>query len=387
MRRFSADFIYTITGEIIPKGIVVTDDEGKILAITDEKVSLDPHIERYDGIITPGFINTHCHLELSHLHQKIKKQQGLISFIKEVIFTRNFPEDVIHEAMKSADEQMRQNGIVAVGDISNQAISSEIKQKSKIKYHTFIEMIGLDATKTEQIIKDAIALKSEFKTSTSLTVHAPYSISKNLLKELRKYCKNNENKIAIHLQECEAEAELYKHKTGSFLEFFKDLNINSETFKAQSKNSIQAILPFLPKSQKILFVHNTFTCLKDIYLTKRFDLDLFWCFCPNANLYIENILPKIDFFKHTNYPITIGTDSLASNDVLDILSEMKVLIKNTKSFATADILKWATINGAKFLGLENDLGSIEIGKTPGLNLLQNLKNGEIADQTTLKKLI
>ncbi|OAQ41627.1 amidohydrolase [Pedobacter psychrophilus] len=387
MRRFSADFIYTITGNIIPNGIVVTNDDGKILAITDEKISLDPHIERYDGIITPGFINTHCHLELSHLHQKIKKQQGLISFIKDVIYTRNFHEDVIHEAMKKADEQMWQNGIVAVGDISNQSISAEIKQKSKIKYHTFIEMIGLDAYKAQEIIKNAIDLKAQFKTPTSITVHAPYSISKELLKELKRYCKNNENKIAIHLQECEAEAELYKGKKGAFLDFFKDLNINAETFKAQSKNSIQAILPFLPKNQKILFVHNTFTCLKDIYLTKRFELDLFWCFCPNANLYIENTLPKIDFFKHTNYPITIGTDSLASNDVLDILSEIKVLVKNTKSFTTADILKWATINGAQFLGLETDFGSIEVGKTPGLNLLQNLKNGEITDKTTLKKLI
>ncbi len=387
MRRFSADFIYTITGNIIPNGIVVTNDDGKILAITDEKISLDPHIERYDGIITPGFINTHCHLELSHLHQKIKKQQGLISFIKDVIYTRNFPEDVIHDAMKKADEQMWQNGIVAVGDISNQSISAEIKQKSKIKYHTFIEMIGLDANNAQEIIKNAIDLKAQFKTPTSLTVHAPYSISKELLKELRRYCKNNENKIAVHLQECEAESQLYKNKTGPFLEFFKNLNINTETFKAQSKNSIQAILPFLPKNQKVLFVHNTYTNFKDIYLTKRFELDLFWCFCPNANLYIENTLPKIDFFKPTNNPITIGTDSLASNDVLDILSEMKVLIKNTKSFATADILKWATVNGALFLGLENDLGSIEVGKTPGLNLLQNLKNGEITDETTLKKLI
>jgi cytosine/adenosine deaminase-related metal-dependent hydrolase len=387
MRRFSADFIYTISGQIIPNGIIVTDDDGKILAITDEKVSIDPHIERYEGIITPGFINTHCHLELSHLHQKIKKHEGLISFIKQVIFTRNFPEEVIQEAMKNADEQMWQNGIVAVGDISNQAISSEIKQKSKIKYHTFIEMIGLDASKAQEIMKNAIDLKRKFKTPSSITAHAPYSISKDLLKELRKYCKNIENKIAIHLQECAAEAELYKLKTGPFLEFFKDLNIDASSFKAQSKNSIQAILPFLPKNQNVLFVHNTFTCLKDIFLTKRFDIDLFWCFCPNANLYIENTLPDIDFFKYSNYPITIGTDSLASNDVLDILSEIKVLIKNTQSFATVDILKWATINSAQFLGLENDLGSIEVGKTPGLNLLQNLKNNEITDETTLKKLI
>nr|WP_294899106.1 amidohydrolase family protein [uncultured Pedobacter sp.] len=387
MRRFSADLIYTLEGNAIPHGIIITDDNGKILNVTEEKVAFDPNIERYKGVIVPGFINAHCHLELSHLHGKIAQKTGLINFIKEVIFTRNASEKEITEAMCQQDEAMWNAGIVAVGDISNQTISAEIKSKSKIRYHTFIEMIGFDANKAKEILDNAIVKKSAFDTPASITVHAPYSVSKELVKLLKDYSKGIENKISWHSQECDEEDELYKTRSGPFLQFYKDLNINAETFTSQSKSSLQAFLPFMPKKQNILLVHNTYTCLKDVYFTKRFEKNIYWCFCPNANLYIEDRLPTYEFFKHSEFPITIGTDSLASNHTLSVLDEMKVLQKNIPDLPLNELLKWACINGAKFLGFDEDLGSIAVGKKPGLNLLTGLENGNICDSTEVRKLI
>lgn len=389
MRKFSADYIFTLDGESIKNGIVVTDDIGKILAITEEKAFSDPNIERFQGVIVPGFVNTHCHLELSHLHQKIKKGTGLIPFIKNVIGIRQEEEEEekVMDAMKKADEQMFQNGIVAVGDIANQPISASVKEESKIKYHTFIEMLGFEAAKAEAAVAQAIKLQTHFQNSSSITPHAPYSLSKELLKNLNKFCREVNNPISIHNQENEEENFLYRYKDGAFMEFFKEMNINVDGFKAQSKNSLQTIIPFLPENQQILLVHNTYTSLKDIYFTKRFNRKINWCFCPNANLYIENKLPSFEFFKHTDYPITIGTDSLASNDELCLLSEMKVLQKNIDYLSFTKLLEWGTINGAKFLGLDDDLGTIAKGKTPGLNLISHLKNGKLTQESTVKKLI
>ncbi len=387
MRKFSADLVYTLEGDPIKNGIVITDDNGKILAINDEKAFLDPNIERLDGVIVPGFVNVHCHLELSHLHQKIEKGTGLIPFIKNLINQREETNEKIIEAMQKADLEMYNNGIVAVGDISNQSISANIKENSKIKYHTFIEMIGFDASKSEAVIEEAINLKKDFKTSTSITPHAPYSLSKELIKELTKYCKNEENIISIHNQEVEDENFLYRYKDGTFMEFFKEMNINVDRFKAQSKNSIQTIIPFLPDNQQILMVHNTYTSLKDVYFVKRFNRKINWCFCPNANLYIEGKLPSFEFFKNSFYPITIGTDSLASNNQLCILSEMKLLQKNIKYLPFSQLLEWATINGANFLGFDDILGTISTGKTPGLNLISNLKNGKLTENSVVRKLI
>jgi cytosine/adenosine deaminase-related metal-dependent hydrolase len=388
MRRFSADYIYTLDGDAIENGVVVTDDNGKILAITDEGFALDPNIERHQGVIVPGFINTHCHLELSHLLGKIPQKTGLIPFIKNVIKQRQENEDVILHAMKVADEQMWQNGIVAVGDISNQAISTQIKEYSKIKYHTFIEMLGFDKDYANDIFDKALNLKANFSTtSSSLTVHAPYSCSKDLLKKLKTYCKEQENKISIHMQESEDENALYGYKQGAFLDFYKEFKINVDYFKASARTSIQTIVPILPKRQDVLLVHNTYTKVKDIFFVNRLNYQISWCFCPNANLYIENKVPAFENFLQSNCAITLGTDSLASNKQLCILSEMIVIKEHMKNVDLQLLLKWACLNGAKFLGIDDNYGSITIGKKPGLNLLQNLTNNHISANTTVKKLI
>ena len=387
MRKFSADYVYTLSGAPIANGIVVTDDLGKILAVTDDKALLDPNIERHKGVIVPGFINTHCHLELSHLQNKIEKGTGLISFVKQVIGERDATDHQVLEAMKNADKAMLKNGIVAVGDVSNLAISADIKSSSNIKYHTFIEMLGFDPAKATEVLNQAIQTQEKFSTPSSITPHAPYSLSKELLKQLIKYCNNALNTISIHNQESEDENFYYRYKGGAFTQFFKDLNIDTSGFKAQSKNSLQTITPFLPPQQNILLVHNTYSSLKDVYFIKRFNLKFHWCFCPNANLFIENKLPTFEFFKNTPFPITIGTDSLASNDSLCILNEMKVIQKNYEGISFDELLKWATINGAKFLGYDDDLGTISAGKTPGLNLITNLKNGKLSEKSAVSKLI
>jgi cytosine/adenosine deaminase-related metal-dependent hydrolase len=387
MRRFSADYVYTVEGEPIENGIIVTDDEGKILAITEQKGTLDPNVERFSGVIVPGFINAHCHLELSHLYNCVERETGLIPFLKTVIKYSHPDNELIIEAMRKADEEMWDNGIVAVGDISNKIISAKVKFNSKIKYHTFVEMIGFDANNAASILDDGLNKMDHFGTGSSLGLHAPYSVSKELVKQLTRYCKHEVNSITIHNQECAEEDTLYKFKDGPFMDFYKELNINTETFTAQSKNSFQCLLPFLPKSQNILFVHNTYITLKDIYYAKRFEHQIYWCFCPGANLYIENRLPNLDFFKYTDYPITLGTDSLASNDKLSILNEMKIIQEHYPNLSFKELLKWATLNGAKFLGFENEMGSLMIGKTPGLNLISDLEDGKITTKTSVKKLI
>jgi cytosine/adenosine deaminase-related metal-dependent hydrolase len=388
MRRFSADYIYTLDGAPIENGVVVTDDNGKILAITDEGYALDPNIERFNGVIVPGFVNSHCHLELSYLLDKIPQKTGLIPFIKNVIKARTEDKELVLEAMKKADEQMWQNGIVAVGDISNQAISATFKENSKIKYHTFIEMLGFEQSKANDIFENALILKEVFSgTAHSLTVHAPYSFSKDLFKKLKIYCKNKENKISIHMQESEDENSLYGYKQGAFLDFYKEFNINTDDFKASVRNTFKTIIPNLPKKQDVLLVHNTYTNLKDIYFGNRFNLQIHWCFCPNANIYIEGKNPIFENFLLSNFPITIGTDSLASNQQLCILSEMKVIKDKTKNIDLQTLLNWACLNGANFLGIDKEYGSLAIGKKPGLNLLQNLTNNNINQSTTVKKLI
>ncbi|MEY4906115.1 MAG: hypothetical protein RLZZ292_3930, partial [Bacteroidota bacterium] len=113
-----------------------------------------------------------------------------------------------------------------------------------------------------------------------------------------------------------------------------------------------------------------------------------WATCANANLYIENRLPNYQLFLDADARMTIGTDSLTSNWQLSVLEELKTIQRFQSYVPTETLLRWATLHGAQALGFDQDLGSLEIGKTPGVNLLKNLgKNNTIEAKTIVKRLV
>ena len=390
IKYFSANYIFPVSSEPLKDGVVAVNDQGEITKLFDRDAaeSITDPIEKYEGIIVPGFVNSHCHLELSHMHQTLAKGQGLIAFINAVMKERQADDSAVTAAMKKADKAMFDNGIVAVGDISNNVISKKVKQDSKLYYHTYAEVMGFNPDKAEEVFEKGLKLKEDFyPLPASVTPHSAYSVSKELFKNFRNYSEGKENLFSLHNQETEEENKLYRYKTGAFLDFYKSLGLDVEFFKPQARNSVQSIIPLLPKDQKILLVHNIYTSLKDIYFVRRFGRDITWCFCPNANLYIESRLPKLDMFLPHDFNMTIGTDSLASNDKLCVLSELVTLSKYFPSIPLTTTLKWATLNGAAFLGIDDEIGSIERGKKPGLNLITDTQGVKLSERSKVKKLV
>ncbi|MBM3401577.1 MAG: amidohydrolase family protein [Bacteroidetes bacterium] len=390
LRYFSADYVFPVSSEPVRKGIVILNESGEIIEVLDSNHihSITGPIEHHQGIIVPGFINSHCHLELSHLKGKLPKGTGLVSFVKAVISERSMQDEVVLIAMKASDDLMFKNGIVAVGDISNNHLSKGVKQTSKIFYHTFLELLGFDPSKADIVFNRAIKLKSDFlPLPVSIVPHAPYSVSEKLFGLLRDYSERHDNLCSIHNQESRAETDLFMNKTGDFLDFYKSINLPVDFFKSRYLSSVRSILPFLSSKQKILLVHNTYTTQDDLAQLFESDKEIVFCFCPNANLYIEGRLPEIHRFMDYDFKITIGTDSLASNDQLCILSELKTIRQHFPDLCFADTIRWATIHGAQFLGIDNQFGSIEKGKSPGLNLIENVKGAELTKFSTIKKLI
>jgi len=391
MRSFKADYIFPVCAAPIKNGIVTVDDAGKIISVSDygaESEQKNVLVEEFSGIICPGFVNTHCHLELSHLKGKIQKGKGLVNFIKDVQKFRGAETSEVLDAAAAADYEMYENGIVAVGDIVNTNLSISIKAKSKLYYHSFIETFGFIPAKAEEIFKKALLLRNEFKPqSCSITPHAPYSVSKELFKLIKKECASGENLISIHNQECEDENKFYRYKSGGFNELYAFFGMDISHFKPQARDSLQSVLPLLTNRQQILLVHNTFSNLKDIYFLRRFDRKINWCFCPNANLYIENTIPKMEQFISRGFNITLGTDSLASNDNLNIVNEMYSLQQRIPLLKTSQLIEWGTLNGARYLGIDNEKGSLEPGKTPGVNLITGLEGLNFTVDTKVKRLV
>lgn len=396
MRKFTADYMITGNSSPIKNGSVIIDDNGKILKIEVPGASVkdlyggddyaNVPVEKLSGTICAGFVNTHSHLELSHLKGKISQGTGLIEFIKQVQKLRKADPGEIKEAAAKADEEMWQNGIVAVADVSNSDVTADVKKQSKLYYHNFVEVYGFDPQNAESIFKGALDTSEAFKPmSVSITPHAAYSVSKELFKLIRKEADSKNQILSIHNQESDEENKLYRYKQGSFLDFYDELGMDISFFKPQARDSLQSIVPLLG-NKDVLMVHNTYTSMKDVYFTRRFDKKINWCFCPDANLFIEKTLPKIGIFAHHGFNITLGTDSLASNKELCMVKEIKTLSQYFPELGLETLVEWATINGAKFLGIDQDKGSIEVGKTPGLNLLSGLNHLKITPETKVRKL-
>ena len=377
LNYISADWIFPVTSSPIKNGIVVVHPDGTIADILPADAAtqqLPGTIQKLTGAIVPGFVNTHCHLELSHLLGKIPEHTGLMSFVQWIIRNRSgFTADEVQQAMEQADKALFDNGTVAVGDISNTDVSRAVKLSSRIKYHTFVEILGFDPARANAIWAAGDAVKKAFSPLPATVVpHAPYTVSSTLLQCI---ATADEPLISIHNQETTAENRFYTHGSGGVQELYAALGMDISYFEPTGKSSLQSYLPYMPK-KKTLLVHNTFTDKDDIIFANQQQQELFWCLCPNANIYIENTLPDVQMLLESGVNITLGTDSLASNHQLNILAEMKTLQHHKKvDFET--LLRWATWNGAEFLGMTDQLGSITPGKKPGLNLISLGKGHQI----------
>jgi aminodeoxyfutalosine deaminase len=395
MRKISADYIFTIATEPLSNATIIVDDEGTILEINTEADLNHPDTEYYKGIICPGFINTHCHLELSYLRSQISEKTGMTGFISELMAKRvKFSENEIQEAMRLAETEMIENGIVAVADISNNNSSFRQKANRNLFYHTFIEIFSMDPDKANEIFLKGLDLEkqlTQLNLSSSIVPHAPYTMSLPLLELINEHAKKNKNILSIHNQESKAESELFISGSGPMFETFKGMGINMDLLRKTGLNSLKSTLPYLSEAEKILLVHNTYTTKEDLNWIRSDESNLkakniYWCTCPNANLFIENKLPDYKIFLEEGVKMTVGTDSLASNHRLSILDELKTILKYNPEISFNTILAWATKNGADFLGLDN-FGTIEKGKKPGLNLLQNVEGMNVLQGTSVKKLI
>jgi len=374
MRRIAANYIFPVNKPPLKNGIVEIDDNGVVLNLIDTKGDFTEsrNLEFYNGVIVPGFVNSHCHLELSDLKGKLKLGLTHPGFIQEMVkFKKTHSSESKNKAAFLEDDLMKRNGIVAVGDIANTELSIEVKQKSKIYYHTFIEVMGL-SNNSEKIVINGLDLLKKYqsnKLSSSIVPHAPFSVSTELFEQIKSLAIQTNSIQSIHNQESDSENQMFRSKQGKLVDALLSLGINLDNWNASGKSSLESVIDFLPNNNNILFVHNLYSSKIEIEKICNTFKNPFFVLCPNSNYFIESKYPDIELFMDYSDKITLGTDSLASNTSLSILDEMKTIKNINSDISFETLLKWATINGARALKCDNKYGSIEIGKRPGINLI------------------
>jgi len=371
-QKFQATQLFTGNELLQDQLVLITTKDGTVEGIVGIEDAGDD-IQNFEGILSPGFINAHCHLELSHMKNMIPAHTGLQEFVKQIVSLRQIEKDVIAAAIEKAEAEMYANGIVAVGDISNTLDTLAQKAKHNLAYYTFVELYDLDPTRAQDKLNAGIEIQKTFEQNcirASLVPHAPYSVTNNLWKLLSEHF--GSHTISMHNQETPDENDFFKTKTGSFLGMYERTKVSLDFFEATGLSSLQSVLPIFKNANTSILVHNSFTSANDISAVKKQMPNTFWCLCPNANQYIEQTMPPSDLLRTGGANIIVGTDSYASNWSLNILDELKTIQKHNTQIPLAEMLGWATINGARALQMDKHLGSFEMGKKPGVVVIENV---------------
>lgn len=395
MRRFGANYIFPVNKPPIRNGIIETDNNGKITRIFEPDIDFQEihSTSFFNGVIVPGFINAHCHLELSHLKGLKPSKPGIAGFIEAVTNQRDTEyKKNIEKSISNAINQAYASGTAAIADICNTPTTIPHKLNSNIQFLNFIELFGINPSASESSFSNGLSTYSEFKKvfpdSTYLTPHSTYSLSENLWKLISNHISEKRQKLlSIHYGESKAEYEFLTQGSGPLFERYKKANIPFDVPKELNPYSITT--RYLTPQTNLLTVHNTFAEPYELMKLSNFFAELTLVTCPESNLIIENTLPPLDKFKEYGFNISIGTDSLASASSLSVLEQIKLILKHFRSIEFHSVLRWATYNGAKALHIENQFGTIEVGKQPGLVLIDNFdfSNMRPSKDSVAKRLI
>ena len=346
---------YALVGGELRRNIVVeVDDSRQIISVVESK-SLDnmAGVEFHPGILIPGMINLHCHLELSYLRGAIAEETGFGGFARAIGQVRNnFTNEQRIHAASVADSVMWQEGVEAVLDIANDDLIMPIKERSKIEYHTLFEAFGLNLSSLDSHLSMA-----ERHSRSTVTPHSTYSLQDPIFREA---CKLNDSTISIHLLESNDEIELY-HNRGSLAEWYRRMRWQCDflDYGSPARRVAKSIDP----ERHVVLVHGCMATKEDISLIDdHFTHGATWALCPESNRFISNIKPPVELLRTSVTRIGIGTDSLASARRLSMVDNMLLL----GDIPLERLLTYATINGAVALGIDATKGSIEVGKRPGL---------------------
>jgi cytosine/adenosine deaminase-related metal-dependent hydrolase len=354
MKRIAASFVFPLGGrEPIRNGFVEYADDGTI-AVVGKCEDPGNESEFLSGqAIVPGFVNAHCHVELSYMKGLFKKGTGMAGFIDQINALRDTKS--IEERKRDIVywmDMMWSRGVQAMADISNCADSFEIKQKSPMYTRTFLEVFGTEPEDSAEVIRNVLQLQSiasGFGIDAAPTPHACYTMSPQLLTAVsREGLKSGF--LSYHSEETPEEEDMLKYGRGKMWDNRKAAGMSVPP--VTGKSSLLYFIDRLkeahpaPFNEHILLVHEVCMNQEGIDAVKAVMTHPYIALCPCSNIFIHNALPPVELMRRNGLRLTIGTDSLSSNDDLDIVREMYCLQDHFEGLGLNELLTWACQNGA-----------------------------------------
>lgn len=371
-----ARYLIPTPDEIIEDGAVVVDGCGGTIRSVSSFDALSGDQKRVavdfdNAVILPGLVNAHCHLELSDLHGLVSADGGFVAWIDRLMKARS--EWGRSDYIRSVENGIRmslESGVTTIADITSMGHAIAPLLRSAVRKVIFAEMIGRDPSMANEAIEKAMALISDVSPDdhnlvmSGISPHAPYSTSF----ELYKACADATGlPLCTHIAESREEAEFLEDGSGAFAVFLGRLGILSPAWRPPCVSPVRYLQRTGILETSPLLVHCNYVSCEEISMIKRSGSSV--VFCPRSHNYFGRTNHPVCRLLDAGVNVAIGTDSLASNDSLSVLDEMKFLFANVPGLSSESIMAMGTVNGALSLGLGGVIGRLAAGHRADISVV------------------
>jgi len=383
----SARYLLTGPNTIIDNGAVVIGN-GKIIFAGGFK-DFDGQegakiIDLGNSAIIPGLINAHTHLELSRLKGCINYNGNFADWVKQIIEAKKkWEENEYRLSIREGIARSIEAGTTTIADITRNSYAFDELINSKLRKFVFYELIDFNPSTAEDTLENFKKIISGIENTPLLSIgmspHAPYTVSRELYKRCSVVSGELDIKIATHLSESMDEIEFLTNGTGSLAGLLESRGMLN-SWKHPGVRPITYLSKMGVLNNSWLLIHCNYITVEEIADIKKSNSSV--VFCPGSH----------KFFGHRGHPfrkyidhginVALGTDSLASNETLSILDEMKSLYEEYKDLKPQSILHMGTIAGAIALGLEDKIGRVGPGFDADITVIKlpEERSGNIYDE-------
>ena len=382
MKRYTAQYVYTLTTrEPLRNAFVEVDGDGTLarvgLCTPGEKVE--------EGALAPGFVNAHCHVELSYMKGLFRKGTGMAGFIDQINALRDTSslEKKVAD-LRDAMDALWAQGVDAMADISNCDDSFAVKASHPMYTRTFLEVFGADPADCSAVMAGVRALQQKARAlglDAAPTPHSCYTMSPELV-SASSVAGLESGFLSFHSEESDEEEQMMRYGSGPMWD--NRVRNGIPTPPVTGTSSLEYFLSRLvaggletPVPGHVLLVHECSLTEEGARMAREVLQEPFIAVCPLSNKFIHNTLPPILVMRDSGIPICVGTDSLSSNDNLCMVDELRCLQEAFPEVSLGELLEWACLNGARFLGKDSVLGTLEPGKKSGVVRITGIVDGKL----------
>ena len=366
MLRLQAGVVHPVTAPRILDGAVLVDEAGRIAAVGPDALVPRPPGARAlafpDGVVVPGLVNCHTHLELTHLAGQL---QGL-PFPMWIRSIRGLKDATSPDTfVRAAEDGLRAcwaAGVTCVADTGSTGVVLDVLAARGGRGVAYQEVFGPDPAQVDTSVADLDRALARGRAATSdrvrlgVSPHAPYTVSAPLYRAAVARARRDGLPLAFHLAESPAESEFVREGRGAFAEAWRARAIPVEP-RGQSPVAYLASLGALDATA--LCIHCVQVDAADIELLRRAGAAV--AHCPRSNAAHGHGAAPFAALRAAGLRVGLGTDSVVSAGDVVLGSEARAA-----GLAGDDALRALTLDGARALGWDSQIGSLDVGKAADL---------------------